>query len=60
VTADFVALDYRYQSEMDLALKRHAAAEAKVMPMIVRACDWQGLPFEGIQAAPREARAVTS
>ena len=37
ISADFLASDYCYDVEMKLALERHAAHEAVVIPIILRA-----------------------
>ena len=43
---------------MKEALRRHEAREAKVIPVILRSCDWHDLPFGKLQAATRDGRAV--
>ncbi|RYG83664.1 MAG: toll/interleukin-1 receptor domain-containing protein, partial [Alphaproteobacteria bacterium] len=59
VSADFIASDYCYDVEMKRALDRHAAGEAIVIPVILRACDWQHAPFGGLRATPRDGKPVT-
>jgi len=39
VSADFFASDYCYGIEMQQALKRHEAREARVIPLLVRPVD---------------------
>jgi hypothetical protein len=58
VSADFIASRYCYELEMKEALRRHEAGEAKVIPVILRPCDWHDLPFGKLQAATRDGRAV--
>lgn len=58
VSADFIASRYCYDLEMKEALRRHEAGEARVVPVILRPCDWHDLPFGKLQAATRDARAV--
>jgi hypothetical protein len=60
VSADFVASDYCYQIEMQTALEREAKGEAKVVPVILRACAWSDAPFGKLQALPKDAKPVTS
>jgi hypothetical protein len=60
VSADFIASEYCYDKEMKRALQRHAAGEARVVPVILRPSDWQGLPFSKLQALPEKGRPVTS
>src|SRR5262245_46151768 len=49
VSAYFLASDYCYAKEMAMALARHDAGEAVVIPIFLRPCDWQGAPFEKLQ-----------
>lgn len=58
VSADFIRSDYCYKKEMSRALERHAAKDdrAIVIPVILRACDWQSAPFAKLQALPRDGR----
>ena len=44
---------------MTLALERRRSGEAVVVPVIVRACDWEDSTLGGIQALPPRS-AVTS
>jgi TIR domain len=58
VSADFLASDYCYDTEMKRALERHEAGEALVIPIALRPCDWSGAPFAKLQALPRDAKPV--
>ncbi len=60
VSSDFIASDYCWEKEMKRALERHAAGEAQVIPIIVRACDWAGAPFAHLQALPQDGKPVAS
>ena len=60
VSADFMASPYCYEKEMQLALERHHAGQARVLPIILRPTDFKGAPFEMLQALPKNARPVTS
>src|SRR5690349_5863095 len=40
ISADFLASDYCYDKEMTRALERHKQGEARVIPIILRPCDW--------------------
>jgi hypothetical protein len=58
VSADYLADDpWR---EMERALKRHRAGEARVIPILVDACDWEHAPFGELKPLPNDRRAVTS
>lgn len=60
VSADFLASDYCMSVEMDRAMARHSSGEAIVIPIILRAVDWQSAPFGALQALPTHAKAITS
>ena len=59
VSSSFLASDYCYGKEMKRALERHNKGEARVIPTILRPCDWHGAPFGKLQALPKGAKAVT-
>ena len=58
VSSDFIASRYCYDLEMKEALRRHEAKDARVIPVILRPCDWHDLPFGKLQTATRDGRAV--
>ncbi|MGI8996482.1 MAG: tetratricopeptide repeat protein [Pyrinomonadaceae bacterium] len=58
VSADFLKSKYCYDIEVKRAMERHEAGAACVIPVIVRACDWNGAPFGKLQALPKNARPV--
>ncbi|GCE23896.1 toll/interleukin-1 receptor domain-containing protein [Dictyobacter kobayashii] len=60
ISADFLASEYCTSVELARALERHRRHEARVIPVIVRPCDWQGSAFESLQCLPRNARPITS
>jgi len=60
VSADFIASRYCYDIEMRRAIVRHDAGEARVIPVILRPCDWHETPFGKLMAAPKDGRPVTS
>ena len=59
VSPDFIASDYCYRREMKRALERHQQGEARVIPVILRPCDWHDLPFGKLLATPKDGRPVT-
>ncbi len=59
VTADFLASSRGWEVEMSRALERHQAGEARVVPVIVRPCDWKSTPLAKLQAVPKDAIPVT-
>lgn len=58
VSPDFLASDYCYDVEVKRAMERHAAGEAKVIPVILRHCDWKSAPFGKLLVAPKDALPV--
>lgn len=60
VSPDFIASDYCFDVEMTRALERHDRKEARVVPVILRACDWHSTPFGKLVAAPRDGKPVKS
>jgi replicative DNA helicase len=60
ISADFIASNYCYGKEMDLALSKHESGSAFVLPIIVRPVDWMTAPFAKLQALPRNGKPVTT
>src|SRR5262245_30457667 len=60
VSADFIQSDYCFGLEMRTALERDQAGRSRVVPVIVRKCDWETAPFGKLQAVPRDNRPVAS
>src|SRR2546429_4522349 len=60
ISSDFLASDYIFSVELQQALKRHVAGDARVIPIILRPVDWKTLsPLAKLQALPRDAKPVT-
>jgi hypothetical protein len=55
VSSDFLFSSYCYDVEMKRALERHEAGTARVIPVIIRACLWNGAPFSKLQHCSRMA-----
>ncbi len=60
VSADFMASDFCYETEMKRALERHNKDEARVIPVIIRDTNWHSAPFGKLQALPRDGKAVNT
>ncbi|MEP7339331.1 MAG: TIR domain-containing protein [Acidobacteriota bacterium] len=61
VSADFIASDYCVDVEVRRALERHAAGEARVIPIILRPVNgWDKMPFGKLQALPELGKPITS
>jgi hypothetical protein len=59
VSADFLHSEYCWNREMKRALERQSLGEARVIPIIVRPCDWSDAPFAKLEALPRDGKPVT-
>jgi hypothetical protein len=60
ISADFLASDYCYELEMARAMERHTKGTARVIPIILRKCDWSDAPFGKLQALPKNGKPVKS
>ena len=60
VSSSFLASDYCYSREMERAMERQEAGLARVIPVIVRQCDWHTAPFGRLNAIPRDGKAVST
>jgi len=60
VSPDFIDSEYCYSREMTRALEKDAAGEAKVIPVIVRHCDWPNTPLAKLRGTTRDNRPVKS
>jgi len=59
VSPAFLASDYCHEVEMQRALARHEEGTARVIPVILRPCDWQHSPFAHLLAAPTDGKPIT-
>ena len=59
VSPDFLASEYCYEVEMNRALERHRSGQVRVIPVILRPCDWSHAPFADLLAVPRDGKPVT-
>ncbi len=57
LSPDFIASDYCCK-EMEIALQREAAGQARVVPIIGRPCDWRRLKVQANQALPKDGKPV--
>jgi MinD-like ATPase involved in chromosome partitioning or flagellar assembly len=63
VSASFLASDYAYGREIQRALERHEAGEARIIPIIVRPVEWKSyLPeqLHQLQILPKDGKPITS
>lgn len=60
ISSDFIDSDYCNDVEVKRAMERHTEGSARVIPVILRATNWEGLPFSKLKALPSDGRPVTS
>jgi hypothetical protein len=60
ISDDFINSDYCWGKEMNIALKRHEAGDATVIPIFVRPCNTRGAPFESIQSLPKDREPLST
>jgi len=60
VTSSFLGSEYIGRVELVRALERHRHGEAIVIPVILRPADWQSAGLEGLQALPKNGKAVST
>lgn len=60
VSPGFIASEYCYGKEMTRAMERHTEGSARVIPIIMKPCDWEGLPFSKLQGLPKGGKPVNT
>jgi hypothetical protein len=66
VSADFIASEYCYEQEMLRAFARQRDGSVRVIPIILRLCQWKGVPIGNGEtlsefvALPKDGKAVIS
>ena len=60
VSSDFLASDYCYEKEAARALQRHEQRSARVIPGILRPCEWHRTPFAALLATPTDVKPITN
>lgn len=60
VSSDFLSSDYCYDVEMKRAMVLHDSKVARVIPVILRPCDWHSALFGKLQALPKDGKAITT
>lgn len=59
ISPNFIDSDYCYEREMMRALQRHSERKSRVIPVILRPCDWHDLKFGKLLATPTDGRPIT-
>jgi hypothetical protein len=60
ISKDFLASEYCFGVEVELALTRLKRGDVKVVPILLTKCLWEESRFSELQIIPRDAKAVTS
>jgi len=60
VSPEFIASHYSWEKELRYAIKRHEEGRARVIPIIIRPCDWSSTQLNTFQALPTQGKPVTS
>lgn len=60
ISVDFNNSQYIWDKELKIAMERHEKNEARVIPVILRTCDWGDMPYAKLQALPTGAKPVNS
>lgn len=58
ISADFLASDYCHDVELKEASRLHDTGQARVVPVILRSCDWTHSPFARFNALPPDGLPV--
>ncbi|MBD1858520.1 MULTISPECIES: toll/interleukin-1 receptor domain-containing protein [Leptolyngbya] len=59
ISAAFIASD-RYDVEMQRAIERHENRQARVIPILLKPCDWESAPFAELEVLPKGGKPVTA
>jgi hypothetical protein len=59
ISPDFMASNYCFEKEMMRALERNREGSCAVIPVILRPCDWQDMPFGRLQGTPKDGKPIT-
>ncbi|TXE12356.1 toll/interleukin-1 receptor domain-containing protein [Algoriphagus aquimarinus] len=60
ISKDFIASQYIWEKELQIAMSRQDKGNAFVVPIILKSCLWEDMPFAKLQGLPRNAKPVTS
>lgn len=58
ISPDFIASDYCHEVEMHRALARNTEGTARVIPVILKPCDWMHPPLSNLLAAPTDGKPI--
>jgi len=59
ISSNFIESDFCWSNELKKAMERHDHGSARVIPVIIRPCDWKSAPFGKLQVLPSNGVPVT-
>ena len=60
ISPDFMVSQYCNEVEVPLAMERHKAGEASVIPIIIHPAKWKKASFARLQALPKDGKPISS
>jgi TIR domain len=60
ISVDFNNSQYIWNKELKVALERHENNDARVIPIILRTCEWSEMPYNKLQVLPTNAKPISS
>lgn len=60
VSPDFLASDYCFDVEVNMAMRKHDLGELCLIPIIIRPVDWKNSPFGKFQALPKDGKPIST
>ena len=60
VSNSFLASNALYEKEMTRAMERHKAGTARIVPIILRYCEWRDTPFGKLLGLPRNGKPIAT
>lgn len=58
ISSDFLASDYCFENEVRQAMVRHEDGTGRVIPIILRPCEWQNMPFGHLLPLPWNGKSI--
>lgn len=58
VSADFLDSEYCYEKEYAVAVEREKRGECRVIPVILKDCDWLNTPMKSLLALPTDGKPI--
>jgi hypothetical protein len=59
ISVDFNTSQYIWDKELKTAMERHQKGDARVIPIILRTCEWSEMPYAKLQALPAGAKPIS-